>query len=309
MPKSNGKVLITGGAGFIGSHLAEALFKAGQEIVLLDDFSWGSMTNLAELEGKSRVSVVKGDVRDVSSVLSALEGVTQVVHLAALKSVALSMNDPTLVHDVNAGGTRKVLEMSLKVPVSRFVFASSCAVYGEARYLPIDEGHPLDPISPYASSKLRGEEYCLETSKRGLSACVLRLFNVYGPRQDSGPYGGVIAKFAGKLRRGERPSIYGDGNQTRDFVSVHDAVSAILLALDRADFKHSVFNIGSGRAISINELADILAGLIGVRAQPIHEEPRQGELLRSRADIGRAKKILGFTPRIRIEDGLREYLG
>ncbi len=308
MPKSDGRVLVTGGAGFIGSHLVEELSRAGREVVVLDDFSWGRMENLSGLIEKNRISLVRGDVRETTAIAGALNGVTKVVHLAALKSVTLSMNNPGLVSEVNSEGTRRALEASLKQKVTRFVYASSCAVYGEAKYLPIDEGHPLTPLSPYASSKLLGEQYCLDVSRRGLPTTVLRLFNVYGPRQDSGPYGGVIAKFAQQLKNGKNPVVYGNGEQVRDFVSVHDAVDAILLALDYPNVEPLTLNIGSGRSTTINELVSIMTGLLGRHVEPTHENARAGELLRSQADIGRAKRVLGFQPKVRIEDGLKEFL-
>ncbi len=308
MPKSAEKVLVTGGAGFIGGHLVEALDRAGKAVVVLDNFSWGRIDNISEVIRKNRVSLVSGDVQDSASIASALKGVTKVVHLAALKSVAQSMRNPDLVFEVNGEGTRKALEASLKGEVSRFVYASSCAVYGEAKYLPIDERHPLSPLSPYASSKLLGEQHCLEVSGRGLPTTVLRLFNVYGPRQDSGPYGGVIAKFAQELRNGESPVIYGSGEQVRDFISVHDAVNAILLALDHPNFEPPILNIGSGRPTSINELVKIMRDLFASRVEPVYEKARPGELMRSQADIRRARRILGFQPKVRIEDGIVEYL-
>jgi UDP-glucose 4-epimerase len=308
LSKSYERVLVTGGAGFIGSHLTEALVNAGQEVVVLDDLSEGRKENLSKIAGKKRLTFAQGDIRNVSALEGALEGVGKVVHLAALKSVAMSVSNPALVLEVNAEGTRRSAEASLKYGVSKFVYASSCAVYGEAKYLPIDEGHPLQPLSPYAESKQLGEKYCTDLAKRGVETTVLRFFNIYGPRQDSGPYGGVVAKFGQQLKSGGNVTIYGSGEQTRDFLSVHDAVNAILLSLAHPTMGLSILNIGSGEATSMNELANTMASIVGTNAKPIYADSRAGELLRSQADIGRAKNVLGFKPKVKLKDGLREFL-
>jgi UDP-glucose 4-epimerase len=299
------RVLVTGGAGFIGSHLVDRLVSEGFEIIVLDDFSSGKMENLKHHLGRDDFVLIHGDVRDFDVVRKAVEGVDVVFHLAAVVSVPLSVEDPVLVEDVNVGGTLNVLKACVDAGVRRFVFAGSCAVYGEGRGVPRCEDDVLDPISPYAVSKLAGEFYCRVFYRvYGLEAVVLRYFNVYGPRQVYGPYSGVISIFINRLLRGEPPVIFGDGNQVRDFVFVEDVVEATMLAMFSKNAVDGVFNVGSGRCTSINELAKTLIELIGVNVEPVYSDLRPGDIRYSCADISRTREVLGFKPKVELKEGL-----
>ncbi|MEM3641819.1 MAG: GDP-mannose 4,6-dehydratase, partial [Candidatus Bathyarchaeia archaeon] len=222
----------------------------------------------------------------------------------------LSIENPTLVNEVNTQGTINLLEACVKNNVKRFVYASTCAVYGEAKYLPINEEHPTNPLSPYGASKLAAEEYCKVFSKiYGLQTICLRFFNVYGLRQPSGPYGGVITTFLESLKRNKPIIIYGDGNQTRDFLYVKDAVNACTLALTRKNCEGKTFNIGTGTKTSINELAqDMIKQANQSQVKIKHVDERKGDIRESYADIRKAEKELGFKPEFSIQDGLKELI-
>lgn len=308
------RVLVTGGAGFIGSHLVGRLISEGFEVNVLDDFSTGSLKNIKDHLDRPHLNVIKGDVRRRDDVRIALKDVDYVFHLAAIANIDISMRRPKLVNDVNVFGTLNLLLESLRFNVERFIFTSSCAVYGEPVYLPIDEDHPTNPVSPYGVSKLSAEYYCRVFHKAyGLETVILRLFNVYGPRQERSPYGGVIAKFINALRNGETPVIFGDGEQTRDFIYVDDVVEALILASKSDGCAGMTFNVGSGIETSINQLAEKLIKIFGLNIKPIHLEPRTGDVRRSRANINKAKEILGFRVKTPMEVGLekcaKEYLG
>ena len=304
------RVLVTGGAGFIGSHLVDGLMDEGFEVVVLDDFSTGRRENLSQHLGKANFCLVEGDVRDRADVRKALKGVDVVFHLAAIVSVDFSVKNPLLVNEVNVGGTLNVLRESLNVGVKRFVYASSCAVYGEPVHLPVDEKHPARPLSPYGVSKLAAEHYCrVFHVVYGLETVCLRFFNVYGSRQVIGPYSGVIMKFVDRLKRGEEPIIYGDGEQTRDFVFVGDVVDACMRAMCRKDCVGEVINVGSGVETSVNELADVLVELFGLYdVKPVYVEPKAGDVRRSCADLGKAEKLLGYKPKTSLREGLTMLL-
>ena len=304
------RVLVTGGAGFVGSHLVDRLVSEGFDVVVLDDLSSGRRENLSVHFGKSNFCLVEGDVRVKADVRKALDGVDAVFHLAAIVSVDFSVKNPLLVNEVNVNGTLNVLRESLKAGVKRFVYASSCAVYGDPVHLPIDEEQPTRPMSPYAVTKLTAEHYCrVFYEVYGLETVCLRFFNVYGPRQVSGPYSGVITKFIGRLKRGEAPIIYGDGEQTRDFVFVRDVVDACLRAMRRKNCVDQVINVGSGREITISELAKILIRLFKVhKVKPVYTRSRAGDIKRSCADIGRAKESLGYEPKVFLVEGLKRLL-
>jgi len=275
---------VTGGAGFIGSHLVKALVKAGHQVRVLDNLSTGSIENLADV--LNAIEFVRGDVRDYGVVESAVRGVDAVVHLAALIDVAESVEKPDLYFDVNVRGTYNVVKASKNV--STFVFASSSAVYGEPIRVPIPEDHPLMPKSPYAASKVSGEAFVQAFANQyGFRPVILRLFNVYGPRQ-SRAYAGVIIEFTRRVSRGESPVIFGAGGQTRDFVHVSDVVEAVMLSL-RNEGVRGVFNIGSGERVTINYLANLILRLMGREdLKPIYAPPRPGDVRRSIADITRA---------------------
>lgn len=288
--------LITGGSGFIGTHLANLLLGKGYSVRVFD---------LKKPKAKG-AEFVRGNVRDLGSLTKAMKGCGLVFHLAAQISVARSVEEPSLDLSVNGGGTLNALEAARKSGVEKLVYASSAAVYGVPEKLPIDEGHPAKPISPYGASKLTGEKYALLYSELyGLGALAVRLFNAYGEGQDpKSQYSGVISKFMHALSKGEAPVIFGDGKQTRDFVNVGDVARAFLLGAERKASGEAV-NIGSGKETSINGLADICIRLSGKRLRPLYKEERKGDIKRSLADISRAGDLLGWKPEIGLEDGLR----
>jgi len=304
------KVLVTGGAGFIGSHLVDKLMLDGHEVVVLDDLSSGSLENIENHLDEPGFRFVEGDIRHSRTVEKALEGVDAVIHEAAIASVPLSIKDPALTDEVNIFGTLNLLEVSLRAKVKRFVYASSCAVYGAASELPISEDVPLKPLSPYASSKLAAEERCKAFHENyGLETIRLRYFNVYGLRQAAGEYAGVMLKFLERIRRDQPPVIFGDGEQTRDFVYIGDVVEATLLALDREGAAGEVFNIGTGEATTIKKLCEIFLKLTGkTHLKPIYMDVKPGDIRHSQADITKAMKLLGYRPKVSLEWGVRGFL-
>ena len=303
------KVLVTGGAGFIGSHLVDELVKRGYEVSVIDDLSTGKIENLqGHLDGE--VKFFKGDIRDGQLVDELVGGVDAVIHLAAISSVSFSVENPLLTNDVNVNGTLNLLNACVNAGVQRFIFISSCAVYGEPCYLPVNEKHPVKPLSPYAASKVAAEEHCEIFRKAyGLDTVVLRLFNVYGSRQrKEDTYSGVITRFAANLVYGKPLLIYGDGSQTRDFIHVDDVVEAVRLVLESGDVAGETFNVGSGKPTSINKLAKLLAEGSGGGVEMVYEKRRVGDLEQSYADIVKAEKALGYKPRMALERGLKSLL-
>ena len=299
-------VLVTGGCGFIGSHLVDRLVADGVDVTVLDNLSSGCIENLRTAQTSGRVEFVRADVRDRGFLNTVLDGVEVVFHEAAAVGVPLSLKEPLFYNDVNINGTLGLLDASVKNGVKRFVFASSAAVYGDQGRTAVGEGAEVRPCSPYAVSKLSGEWYCrVYFEDFGLETVVLRYFNVYGERQKSGdPYSGVITKFVGCLSGGKKPIVYGDGLQTRDFVHVDDVVEANLLAVLKS-CAGGLFNVASGKATSIIDLLGILKGLTGCcDVEPEFSDPRDGDIAFSQADMSRAREILGFVPKIRLEDGL-----
>ena len=300
------RVLVTGGTGFIGSHLVDELMSRDFDVVVLDDLSSGKRDNLSQHLGEPGFCLVEGDVRNSADVRKALDGVDVVFHLAAIVSVDFSVKNPLLVNEVNVDGTLNVLRESLKAGVKRFVYASSCAVYGDPVRLPIDEEHLTRPMSPYAVTKLAGEHYCrVFYEVYALETVCLRFFNVYGPRQVTGPYSGVIVKFIDRLKRGEEPIIYGNGEQTRDFVFVEDVVDACLRAMRRKNCVGEVINVGTGIETSINKLANVLAELFNLRdVKFVYAKPQAGDIRRSCADSSKAERMLGYKPKASLREGL-----
>ena len=300
---------MTGGAGYIGSHLVDRLVNEGCEVVVLDDLSSGRLENINHHVESKRVDFVRGDVCSFKQVKEAMQGVDAICHLAALVSIPYSMQNPTVAFDVNSAGTSNLLRACLKSGVEKFVFASTCAVYGEAAYLPIDEAHPTNPVSPYAASKLAAEQYCIRFYKvYGLKTVILRLFNVYGPRQGVDIYSGVITRFIKRLHTGEPPIIHGSGKQTRDFVHVYDTVEGVLGGLCHDNGVGQVFNIGSEKPTSINHLAKLLISIMNLKVRPMYVKPRYGDILQSYASIKKAKEILGYRPMISLEEGLMSLI-
>jgi UDP-glucose 4-epimerase len=303
------RILVTGGAGFIGSHLVDVLTSRGCKVTILDNLSTGTLKNIENHLNNEDAALVEGDVRNMREVKEALRGVDAVFHLAAITSVPYSVKNPKMTNEVNAEGTRNLLEASVDSNVKCFVYASTCSIYGDPQYLPIDEDHPINPISPYAESKLRGEGHCSEFRERhGLNTVTLRLFNVYGPRQSDNEYSGVILKFVKQIGGGNPPVIYGDGQQTRDFVHVRDVIEALLLSANNDKAIGQTFNIGSGKPITIGELCQLILRKFKVEMEPIYREPRLGDIKRSFANIQKAQKILGYKPEIPLEEGLQEIM-
>ena len=304
---------MTGGAGFIGSHLAAHLGKAGHEVRILDNLTGRtSGGRLSELSRTPHVEFFEGDVRDGDVCRRAVAGAEFVLHHAAEASVPRSIDDPAGCADVNIGGTISLLEAARSAgTVRRFVFASSCAVYGDTPGASKHEASQTDPLSPYASSKLAGEFFCRNFFRlHGLQTVALRYFNVYGPGQDpDGDYAAVIPKFLTAVARGEKPTLYGDGEQSRDFVFISDVVEANLRAAAATrGVGGRVFNVGSGQSASLKQVLDKLGQILGRVVETDRREPRPGDVKYSRADIAAAAGLLQFTPSVSLTDGLTKSL-
>lgn len=299
------KALVTGGAGFIGSHLVDALVQAGCAVTVLDSLTTGHVENLASV--RDRVDFVQGDIRDDDALDRCMPGCDVVFHQAAVVSVTQTVQDPVTSARVNDLGTIQVLDAARRHGVRRVVLASSSAVYGDAPQLPKTESMIPAPMSPYAVQKLTNEYYAaLYGRLYELEAVCLRYFNVYGPRQDpSSPYSGVISIFMSRALQAQAPVIHGDGNQTRDFVFVGDVVQANLLAATHADAPGRIFNVGTSQSVAINALWQSIAALAGVAVGVQYGISRMGDILHSLSSIQRAREILGFQPEVRFEEGLR----
>jgi len=300
--------LVTGGAGFIGSNLVEALLERGERVRVLDNFSTGKPENLAGLGGD--LSVIEGEVTDPWAVREAMRGVDYVLHQAAIASVQRSIDDPVATERTNGLGTLQVLEAAKAAGVQRLVYAASSSAYGETVADKIHEGLPARPISPYGVSKLAGEMYCSAFyNVYGLETVALRYFNVFGPRQDpEGEYSAVIPRFIKMLLSGEQPTIYGDGEQTRDFTYIDNVVAGNLLALTARNAAGQTFNLATGRRISLNQLAETLGKILEIRVQPKYAPARAGEIRDSSADISRAKAGLGYAPVVDFYTGLEKTI-
>lgn len=302
--------MVTGGAGFIGSHLVDGLLLKNHEVAVLDNLYSGNVQKLRKYEKNSSFKFFEGDIRNEEDVEKAVEGTDVVFHEAAITSVPLSMKKPELTEEVNVEGTVNLLEKCEETGVRKLVYASTCAIYGDVENLPVSEDSPPKFNSPYAKSKFIGEKKCREFENEGdLETVILRYFNVYGPGRGGEKQGGVIYRFLKRLDKGKPPVIYGDGNQTRDFVYVEDVVRANILALKNKGISGQAFNIGSGRAISINELLATLLDVTGLNElEPTYEESRSGDIRHSRADLSKATKELDYTPTISLEEGLRKLV-
>lgn len=298
------KFLVTGGAGFIGSHLVDGILANGDRVRVLDDFSSGKRENLEHV--RDRIELHEGDVSDAAACARAVEGVDYVLHEAALASVPKSVDDPVRNHRINVEGTFRLLLAARDAGVKRFVLASSAAVYGDGPESPKHEGMEPAPVSPYASAKLIGEVYCRQFTAGGwLDTVCLRYFNIFGPRQDpASDYAAVVPIFARTLFTGGTPVIHGDGLQTRDFTYVANVVHANLLAVARDGAKGGVFNVGCGGSYSVKDLYARLAANAGVTRPPRHEPQRAGDVRTSAASLERARARLGFEPVVGFEEGL-----
>ena len=324
--------LVTGGGGFIGSHLVEALIQRGDMVRVLDNFSTGRRENLEEIvkrysliadrdylwtrsaerlkDNKYRLTIIEGYIRNRETCRKAMEGVSYVLHQAALPSVPRSISDPITTHEVNVNGTLNLLMSAKEVGVERFIYASSSSVYGDSPTLPKVETMIPRPLSPYAASKLMGEYYSQVFSHVwGISTICLRYFNIYGPRQDpTSQYAAVIPRFITALLKGQPPTIYGDGEQSRDFTFIEDCVQGNLLACKAAPLQDRIFNIACGSQVAINQLYKELTSLLKTEIPPNYTEPRPGDVRHSLADIHQAKDLLNYQPRVKLQEGLQQTL-
>jgi nucleoside-diphosphate-sugar epimerase len=298
------RYLVTGGAGFIGSNTVDELVRRGHSVVVLDDISSGKEDNLAEIRNK--ITFIKGSITDIEVVRKAMHEAEYVLHLAARTSVPRSVKDPIETNKINIDGTLNVLVAAKELKVKRVVFAASSSAYGETATLPKVETMQPEPISPYGVTKYVGELYG-QTFGRcyGLENVALRYFNIFGPRQDPGsPYSGVLAKFCAAYLEDTQPVVFGDGEQTRDFTYVENAVQANLLACEAPNASGKVFNVGVGGRISLNEVLRELEKITGKTLEAKYEVPRDGDIRDSQADISQAREILGYEPKVTFEEGL-----
>jgi UDP-glucose 4-epimerase len=306
------KMAVTGGAGFIGSNLAERLASQGYPVVVVDNFSTGRECNLSGWSSRfsDRVEVARTDINETDTLRRLFRGVRFVFHQAAIPSVPRSVADPALTHASNITGTLSVLIAARDAGVSRVVVASSSSVYGDDQTLPKQEDRVGHPLSPYALSKLVCEQYCrLFLQLYGLQTVCLRYFNVFGPRQDPGSeYAAVIPRFSTRLLAGRRPTVYGDGEQTRDFTYVDNVVDANWHAANHPRAAGGVFNIGCGTKTSLNQLIEQVNAILGTRLEPVYEAARAGDVRHSVADVGRARDLLGYAPAISLQEGLERVL-
>jgi len=307
---SRRRVLVTGGAGFIGSHLVDALVTRGDRVVVVDNLSVGSRANLAQHDGSGRVDFHGDDVLDGARMNALLDGIDVVFHLAT-QCVRLSLFDPEIVHKVNTEGTLRMLMASVERRVPRFVYVSSSEAFGSAQTVPMSEDHPFDPTTIYGASKLAGEHYTTAFHRtRGLDTVIVRPFNTYGPREHfEGAYGEVIPKFVVRAMNGKRPIVFGDGKQTRDFTYVEDTVRGMLLAADAPMLSGRSVNIARGVEVSINEIARLVLDACARNdIQPEYGPERPADVRRHYGDITRAREQLGFAPQTSIDDGIRRYV-
>jgi UDP-glucose 4-epimerase len=300
--------LVTGGAGFIGSHLVEALLERGNEVRVLDNLSTGNAANLAD--ACARIDLIVGDVLDIDTLEAAMSGVDVVYHQAALASVPRSIADPWSTHEACATGTLRVLQAARTAKVRRVVYAASSSAYGNSERLPKRENDPTAPLSPYAVAKLAGEQYCAAFSNvYGLETVRLRYFNVFGPRQSpDSPYAAVIPLFVQAMTSGRRPHIHGDGLQSRDFTYIADVVQANLRAADAPGVSGRVYNVACNGRTTLLEIVAEINRLLGTAIEPVHGQPRPGDVRHSQADISRAQAELGYQPLMDVAGGLRNYV-
>ena len=303
------KVLVTGGAGFIGSHLTEALVQRGDDVVVVDNLATGRLDNLSAV--RDRICFIEADVSDPNACQRVVEGCEVVFHHAAIPSVERSLDKPLESHASGTTATANILWAANQAGVRRVIFAASAAAYGLSETLPHHESMLPDSLSPYAATKVAGEYYLRAFAVGlGMDTVSLRYFNVFGPRQNpNSPYSAVIARFIERMSAGEPPVIYGDGNQTRDFIYIDDVVQAHLLAADvTTPLQGEVLNVGCGQRISINQLVQEINRILGTDLTPIYQEPRAGEVLHSQADISKIKGLLGFEPKVSLKTGMEKLI-
>jgi nucleoside-diphosphate-sugar epimerase len=295
--------LVTGGAGFIGSHLAEALLHRGHTVRIADDLSTGKASNIPSGE----IEFVQGDLADLAFATTVVNGIDVVLHQAAIPSVPRSIDDPVRSHRANVDATFNVLVAAREARVRRVVFAGSSSEYGDTPTLPKQEDMPVNPLSPYALQKVIGEQYLQQFTRHyGLETVSIRYFNVFGPRQDpSSPYSGVISLFIRALLDGRQPMFHGDGEQTRDFTYVANVVDGVLRAAETPGIAGEIFNVATGKRISLRQLLASLQQLLGTSIEPGFGPPRAGDVRDSQADIGKAERLLGYKPTVGFEEGLK----
>lgn len=299
--------LVTGGAGFIGSHLATELVERGHRVRVLDNLSTGHRHNLAHLPD---VELIEGDLADLDACVGAVKGIDYVLHQAAIPSVPRSVADPITSNRSNIDGSLNILVAARDAGVRRLVYAGSSSAYGDTPTLPKREDMPTQPLSPYALQKLVAEQYCqMFTRLYQLETVTIRYFNVFGPRQDPGsPYSGVISLFSTALLEGRQPTIYGNGEQTRDFTYVANVVDGVLRACEAPDASGEVINVATAGRISLNDLLHTMNRILGTSIEAIYKEARIGDVRDSQADISKARTLLGYAPIVDLEEGLRRTL-
>jgi UDP-glucose 4-epimerase len=305
MYKKKTKVLVTGGAGFIGSHLLPVLLEKGYDVTVFDNLRTGKLQNLTNPSKNHNFHFIQGDIRDLKELQQASKDIQAVIHLAAQIDVAASVNNPIETHQINTTGTFNVLQVAAENHHEKFVLASSTAVYGDTSKLPITEDTPLNPLSPYAASKAAGEAYCRAFSQCfNLSTTVLRFFNVYGKGNENNPYSGVITKFLQKVQNNQPLTIEGDGEQTRDFIHVSDVVNALVQALQYKKANYDVFNLCTGVPTTINQLVSTIAEAKGKNLNVTHAQPRIGDIRKNYGNPTKAIEKLGFKSNLNLKTGL-----
>lgn len=304
-------ILITGGAGFVGSHLCDRYSNNGDKVICLDNFMNGSLMNIRHLLGRSNFKLVNGDIRNFEMLEKIVSDVDAIFHLAAQIHVDRSVIEPRLTYDINVTGTLNVLEAARMYDVDKVIHASTSEVYGSSLYAPMDERHPLNAPHPYGASKIAADRLCYAFIRTyGMNIYIVRPFNLYGPRQKDSGYGGAISIFTKRVLNNMPPIIFGDGEQTRDYTYISDIVEAYDLILHHKGRIDSPINFGTGNEVRIIDLAKLIIKLCGKEREirPVHVEPRPGEVHRLIADISNAKNLLGWTPKYAIQEGLSKYL-
>jgi UDP-glucose 4-epimerase len=305
------KILITGGAGFIGSHLCDKYTKGGNIVICLDNFMSGNLTNIRHLLSYKNFKLINGDVRDFDLLEKIITDVEVIFHLAAQIHVDRSIIEPKLTYDINISGTQNILELARRYDIRKVIHASTSEVYGTAQYTPMDEKHPLNAPHPYGASKIAADRMCYAYKQTyGIDIAIMRLFNVFGPKQRDTGYGGVISIFVRRALSSMPPIIYGDGKQTRDYTYIEDALSAYDTVLNYDGVLEGPINFGTGTEVKIIDLANKIIKLTGQQGKlkPVHVEPRPGEVQRLIADISEAKKLLKWEPKCTLEEGLERFI-